>query len=96
MAFPIYTHYLRDEDNHGHVWAKCTMKEKGHCGWCKGEGMDCMAEVLSICTVCMGSEGSLLPKCPGRNLSFDEDQANYQHYCAGTGPFAELIERYVD
>lgn len=48
-----------------------------------------MYDALSICEVCGGMEGSLLPECPGRMLTREEDQQNYAHYCAGTGPFAE-------
>lgn len=43
---------------------------------------------LYICSLCGGSEGSLLPYCLMRQLSQAEDEANYAHYCAGTGPFA--------
>lgn len=49
----------------------------------------CVVCNLYICAVCGGSEGSLLPACPGRRLTFEEDRANYAHYCAGTGPFAK-------
>ena len=52
----------------------------GVCTWCDGG--------LFACTVCGGMEGSLLPECPGRRLTLEEDQANYQHYCNQTGPFA--------
>lgn len=44
---------------------------------------------LYVCAVCNGAEGSLLPECPGRFLSYDEDQRNYIHYCAQTGPFTK-------
>lgn len=43
---------------------------------------------LYICSICGGSEGSLLPECPGRRLTADEDAANYQHYVNKTGPFS--------
>lgn len=42
---------------------------------------------LFLCSVCGGFEGSLLPECPGKKLSEEEHNANYKHYCAGTGPF---------
>lgn len=44
---------------------------------------------LFLCSVCGGSEGSLLPSCPGRQLTYEEDQENYRHFCADTGPFAK-------
>lgn len=59
------------------------------CGCRRDSGMDCTYEALSFCEVCGGMEGSLLPFCPGRRLSIEEDQANYAQYCAGTGPFAK-------
>jgi len=71
-----------------HVYKRCTKADTGRCGGCRDDGLDCMYESLSICSVCVGMEGSLLPECPGRQLTFEEDQANYQHYCTGTGPFA--------
>lgn len=48
----------------------------------------CVVCNLYICDVCGGSEGSLLPFCPGRRLTVAEDAANYRHYGDGTGPFA--------
>lgn len=42
---------------------------------------------LFICEVCGGAEGSLLPSCPGRRLTFEENEISYQQYCDGTGPF---------
>ncbi len=47
----------------------------------------CMVCDLFICSRCGGLEGSLLPVCPGYELSMAEHDANYQHYCHGTGPF---------
>lgn len=64
-------------------------REDGPCPGCRQEGMDCMYSSLSICHVCGGSEGSLLPFCPERQLTIEEDQQNYKHYCDGTGPFAK-------
>lgn len=63
----------------GHVQAQCSRKD------CDGT---CVCCCLSICAICGGSEGSLLPKCPGRRLSYEEDQENYRHYCEESGPFA--------
>lgn len=51
------------------------------------QGRYCVVCELYICAVCGGAEGSLLPKCPGRRLTYEEDEANYRHYCDGTGPF---------
>ena len=70
----------------GHIFKRCTRDD--HCDGCRNEGMDCLYESLSVCSVCGGMEGSLLPVCPGRLLTFDEDQVNYKHYCDGTGPYA--------
>lgn len=44
---------------------------------------------LYICSICGGSEGSLLPFCPNRKLTADEDSRHYAHYCARSGPFAK-------
>lgn len=52
------------------------------------DGHTCNICNLFICAVCGGSEGSLLPTCPGRRLTPEEDKENYRMYCAGTGPFA--------
>jgi hypothetical protein len=64
----------------GHVQDTCTRKD------CDGTCISC---TLSFCSICGGLEGSLLPTCPGRPLSFEEDQANYRDYCLKRGPFAE-------
>lgn len=73
-----------------HDYERCKSDATGNsCSGCKHEGGDCMYEVLSICKVCRGMEGSLLPYCPGRLLSFDEDARNYALYCEGIGPFAD-------
>jgi len=57
---------------------------------CKGHCSDsCSNCNLFICAICHGSEGSLLPYCPDRRLTGAEDAKNYEHYCAGTGPFAK-------
>ena len=45
---------------------------------------------LFICKVCGCMEGSLLPVCPGRRVSMEEQDRFYAHYCAQTGPFARL------
>lgn len=72
-----------------HIYQRCTRSELGTCGGCREDsGLDCLYESLAVCKVCGGAEGSLLPECPGRWLTREEDQANYKHYCAGTGPFA--------
>lgn len=57
------------------------------CGGCRVEGLDCWYDSLGCCGVCGGMEGALLPECPGKQLTADEHDANYKHYCAGTGPF---------
>jgi hypothetical protein len=67
--------------NHGHIWYECKCHRVG-CQFCDGG--------LGLCTVCGGFEGSLLPKCPGIRLTEEQHDENYKHYCAGTGPFAEL------
>lgn len=73
-----------------HTYLRCTLAATGHCSGCRdGESsLDCKYEALGICSVCGGMEGSLLPTCPGRWLTREEDEANYKHYCEGTGPFA--------
>lgn len=63
----------------GHIREVCSREHCYGCNVCN----------LFICSVCHGMEGSLLPRCPGRLLSFEEDQANYQHYLKKTGPFME-------
>lgn len=55
-----------------------------------------MYEALSYCAVCDCYEGSLLPFCPGRKVSYDESQVFYEHYCAGTGPFARRTFKNVE
>lgn len=57
------------------------------CHGCRAEGQDCLYEVLSICKICGGMEGSLLPECPGVMQTPEQDKQNYADYCAGTGPF---------
>jgi hypothetical protein len=52
------------------------------------ERVACMVCDLFICSICGALEGALLPKCPGRQLTFEEHNVNYKHYCDGTGPFA--------
>lgn len=46
-----------------------------------------MYESLVICKICGGMEGSLLPECPERLLSYEEDQENYRRFCTGEPPF---------
>lgn len=52
-----------------HVWYKCECYQTG-CQFCDGG--------LGYCTVCGGAEGSLLPECPGRKLSYEEHEQNYR------------------
>lgn len=63
-----------------HILIEHTNCQQSFCMICEGG--------LSICKVCGGMEGSLLPECPGRVLTLEEDEANYGHYKRGTGPFA--------
>jgi hypothetical protein len=72
-----------------HILLTCQLASTGKCAGCRdGEsGLDCIYDVLSVCSVCGGMEGALLPSCPGRWLSTEEHDANYAHYCAQTGPF---------
>jgi len=73
-----------------HIYERCTQADMGTCSGCRPDsGMDCRYDCLSVCKVCGGMEGSLLPECPGRWLTREEDEMNYRHYCDGTGPFAE-------
>lgn len=73
-----------------HDYKRCTRTKTGRCSGCSEDsGMDCRYDCLSFCEVCGGMEGSLLPECPGRWLTREEDEANYRHYCDGTGPFAK-------
>jgi hypothetical protein len=55
----------------------------------------CVCE-LYVCKVCGCLEGSLLPVCPGRRVTMEEQDAYYKHYCAGTGPFARATFDTVD
>lgn len=64
----------------GHVQAECS---RGDCGG------TCVCCTLSVCSICGCYEGSLLPYCPGRCVTLDEQDAFYKHYCDGTGPFAK-------
>ena len=66
----------------GHRAERHTNCEQQNCQFCEGG--------LTHCLRCGGFEVSLLPTCPGKQLTYDEHQANYAHYCAGTGPFAEV------
>ncbi len=75
----------------GHIYHRCTRQATGHCSGCyEDSGLDCMYDVLAVCKVCGGSEGSLLPTCPERWLTIEEDAANYEHYCHKTGPFEKI------
>lgn len=73
----------------GHVYKKCA--RPAPCGGCQYDGMDCRYECLSVCEICGGLEGALLPVCPGKQLTMEEHDANYKHYCEGTGPFAGYL-----
>lgn len=42
---------------------------------------------LFICEVCGAVEGALLPTCPGRRLTEDENDKNYADFMAGEGPW---------
>jgi hypothetical protein len=56
----------------------------------------CVICDLYCCKVCGCAEGSLLPVCPDRRVSMEEQDAYYKHYCAGTGPFARATRDTVD
>jgi hypothetical protein len=74
----------------GHDYERCRSDATGNsCSGCRHEGSDCVYESLAFCKVCGGMEGSLLPVCPGRRLSIEEDAHNYAMYCQGIGPFGE-------
>ncbi len=74
---------------HGHDYHNCQRTPgDSSCGGCRVDGQDCLYETLSVCKVCGCLEGALLPYCPGRQLSFEESEAAYTHYCSGTGPWA--------
>lgn len=60
------------------------------------ENPACFTCNLFICCICGGLEGSLLPQCPKRRLTPEEDQVNYQAYCTKTGPFAEIAQEKKD
>lgn len=61
----------------GHTFHKCSAER---CYVCDGG--------LSLCDVCGGFEGSILPTCPGQKLTAAEHDKNYADYCAGRGAFA--------
>lgn len=75
------------EEATGHKYGRCTRDHKT-CPGCRDNGLDCFYDSLSCCKVCGCLEGSLLPFCPGRLVTMDEQDAYYAHYCAATGPFA--------
>lgn len=64
---------------------------------CSSDGIDCGGSciccTLSLCRICGGLEGALLPTCPGHRLTMEEHDANYADYCHGTGPFATEIRQ---
>jgi len=62
-----------------HVYEKHENCMIPHCMICEGG--------LCHCVVCGGFEGSLLPECPGKQLTSKEHDENYKHYCNKTGPF---------
>jgi hypothetical protein len=66
----------------GHRAERHTDCTRDRCIICEG--------AITHCLRCGGVEGALLPTCPGRQLTMDEHDANYKHYCDGTGPFEEL------
>jgi hypothetical protein len=68
-----------------HIYETCPGRT---CSRCR-DGQDCFYETFAVCKICGGFEGSLLPECPGKQLTYDEHQENYKHYCADTGPFAK-------
>lgn len=85
---------VRVAPDDGHRYKRCT-RDAGSCSGCRSESVDCMYDCLSLCEICGALEGALLPTCPGRRLSEEEHDANYAHYCAGTGPFAEKTDASV-
>lgn len=64
------------------VHTKC--ERDGRCMICDGG--------LFLCSVCGGFEGSLLPECPGRQLTEEQHEENYRQFLAGTGAFAEASD----
>lgn len=62
--------------------------ERVGCALCEGG--------LTICTRCGGAEGSLLPRCPERRLTFEEDEANYFRNTVRALCPGECIGNYVD
>lgn len=84
----------RNQAVQGHVMRTCTRDES--CSGCRPNVPDCLYETLAVCWACGSMEGALLPVCPERTLTPEEEQAHYAHYCAGTGPFASLTFGNVD
>lgn len=80
----------------GHRYQRCTRATTGTCTGGCADGHDCFYETLAVCAVCGSLEGALLPFCPERRLTHDDEQRHYQHFCAGTGPFASLTFGNVD
>lgn len=77
-------------------WAKASGHRRQPCHdsqLCEATCANCN---LYLCRVCGCSEGSLLPFCPNRRLTAAEEQTCYNHYLAGTGPFAKLTVETID
>jgi hypothetical protein len=90
-----YHHFDYREEATGHRYGRCT-GDHATCPGCRGDGLDCFYESLSVCKVCGCLEGSLLPFCPGRLVTMDEQDAYYAHYCASTGPFARASTETIE
>lgn len=74
-----------------HVWYVCDGRCRDReypigCSYCDGG--------LSSCTVCNGAEGSLLPYCPGRAMTQEENQINYAVMMSWDGKTIE--QRYEE
>lgn len=62
-----------------HVLVEHTDCKDLNCAICEGS--------WSLCSVCGAANCAQLPECPGYELTAAQHDANYAHYCAGTGPF---------
>jgi len=62
-----------------HQFISCQLRSTGQCSGCRdGESQfDCVYESLAVCGVCGGCEGSLLPLCPGYQLTHEQHEENY-------------------
>ena len=69
--------------DHGHVFFECKCNETG-CQFCDGG--------LGYCTVCGGAEGSLLPHCPGVQLTAEQHDKNYRENIARWARDAEAAK----